>query len=126
MASFSMVRHAQADLYAALGIYAGGGNVSGGSCINMAKMRKSDQTLIHAVLAGNVDANPLFVNAAAGGYRLQAGSPCRDRGNNAALPADEADLSGDGNLSETLPRDLALRSRIEGTTVDMGAFEYIP
>lgn len=75
---------------------------------------------------GNINADPLFVNSATGDYRLQAGSPCRDRGNNAALPTDTADLSGNGNRTETLPRDLALRSRVEGNTVDMGAFEYVP
>ncbi len=75
---------------------------------------------------GNLDTNPLFVDAANGDYRLRSDSPCRNRGSNAHLPPDLADLSNDGNRSETLPRDIILRGRIEGTAVDMGAFEWHP
>jgi hypothetical protein len=54
---------------------------------------------------GNTAADPLFVNAAAGNYRLSAGSPCADTGSAAAAPA--TDLDG-------APRD---------STPDMGAYE---
>jgi parallel beta-helix repeat protein len=56
------------------------------------------------------NANPLFVNAGAGNYRLQAGSPCRNTGNNSApgLPGYD--------------RDFAFR--FAETTVDMGAYEF--
>ena len=59
---------------------------------------------------GNINANPLFVNPAGADYHLQAASPCRDAGDNAApaLPATDHD---------SLPR-------VVGGTVDMGAFEY--
>ncbi len=40
--------------------------------------------------AGNIDANPLFVNSAAGDYELQAASPCVDTGN----PASPLDSDG--------------------------------
>ena len=72
---------------------------------------------------GNLNVDPMFVDAVNGNFSLSTGSPCLDRGDNAALPADAADLSRNGNRTETLPRDLALRGRIEGTAVDMGAFE---
>jgi parallel beta-helix repeat protein len=57
-------------------------------------------------------------------------SPCVDSGNDAALPADTADLNGDGNKSEPTPLDLDGNTRIvDGngdltSTVDMGAYEF--
>ena len=72
------------------------------------------------------DADPLFVDPANDDYRLQAGSPCRNAGHSALLPADVADISSNGNRTETLPNDLALKPRVEGDSVDMGAFEWHP
>jgi PKD repeat protein len=58
---------------------------------------------------GNFIANPLFVNPAGGDYRLQAGSPCINAGNNANAVG-TTDLDG--------------RPRIVGGAVDIGAYEY--
>jgi len=68
---------------------------------------------------GNINADPLFF----GNYKLQSTSPCKDVGDNAALPLDSGDLDWDGNTSETLPKDLAMQLRVRNFTVDMGAFE---
>jgi hypothetical protein len=57
----------------------------------------------------NISGDPQFVNAAGGDFRLQAGSPCINQGNNTYAPG-SADL--DNN------------PRIVGTAVDMGAYEY--
>jgi len=59
---------------------------------------------------GNIDADPLFVDAAGGDYRLQAGSPSIDAGRNGWVPS--YDL-----------RDLDGTPRIQDDTVDQGAFE---
>ena len=68
--------------------------------------------------------DPLFVNAGARDYRLQSTSPCRDAGNTALLPKDSADLDWDGVTTSTLGKDLAMKSRISGTAVDIGAYEW--
>ncbi len=55
---------------------------------------------------GNIDADPLFDAS----LHLRAGSPCIDAGNSAAVPAG-------------VTTDLDGRPRIQGTSVDMGAYE---
>jgi len=52
---------------------------------------------------GNIDEDPLFADAE---LRLSVGSPCLDGGNNTAVPADTADIDGDGDTSERTPLDL--------------------
>ncbi len=89
---------------------------------------------------GNLDAVPAFLDAAtpAGadgafatpddGLRLTLASPGLDAGANAALPADVADLDGDGDVLEDLPLDLARAVRRQDLgsgnfVVDLGAYE---
>jgi len=72
---------------------------------------------------GNINADPLFVDAAAGNYSLSAGSPCIDAGNIDQFVFDAGDLDEDGDFGEALPVDLAELPRIVGTAPDMGAFE---
>lgn len=67
--------------------------------------------------------DPLFANAATDDLSLQAGSPAIDAGDSAALPPDTADLDGDSDTAEPIPRDLAGNSRIAGAAVDLGAYE---
>jgi hypothetical protein len=59
--------------------------------------------------AGNIDADPLFVDLSNGDVRLLAGSPCIDTGTASGAPAD--DISG-----VTRPR---------GAGFDMGAHEFV-
>lgn len=62
---------------------------------------------------GNITADPLFVNAAAGDYTLDGTSPCVNAGSNAAWMATAQDLAGNPRI-------------IGGSgmkIVDMGAFE---
>jgi hypothetical protein len=73
---------------------------------------------------GNISADPLFVNAAGGDFRLQDGSPCRDTGDRTLLPADTHDLDDDNNSLETLSRDLEFARRIVNGQLDMGAYEW--
>src|SRR5690606_38607828 len=59
---------------------------------------------------GNIDADPLWLDPAAGDFRLGAASPCINAGDNSAVPAGiTTDLAG-------LPRFVGI--------VDMGAYEY--
>jgi len=66
-------------------------------------------TMPHPGGTGNISANPQFVDASTGNYRLAADSPCINIGTNSHAAGDE-DL--DGN------------PRVMGGTVDMGAYEY--
>ncbi len=59
---------------------------------------------------GNIEADPLFTDLAYGDYHLSSGSPCIDAGDPRYVPdGDATDLDG-------LPR-------LDGTAVDMGAYE---
>jgi hypothetical protein len=96
---------------------------------------------------GNINADPGFADpngpddilgTADDDLRILPGSPCIDAGSSPAVPADIADLDGDGNTSEPTPLDLAGKKRfvddprtpntgIPGSpVVDMGAYEYFP
>lgn len=81
--------------------------------------------------SGNNGLNPLFVSpqgvdALVGtlddDLHLFAGSPSIDSGSEALLPADVADLDGDGDVLEPLPLDLDGNARIVNI-VDRGAYE---
>jgi len=83
---------------------------------------------------GNINAAPLFVAPGGrsiegewidGDYHLQATSLCIDAGSDGEVPADVADLDGDGNVAEQLPLDLDRTIRIQGSRVDMGAYEQL-
>ncbi len=58
--------------------------------------------------AGNIDADPQFVNAGSGDYHLQSSSPCRNTGDNAYV---------------TTALDLDGNPRMISAIVDMGAYE---
>ncbi|MGB2987613.1 MAG: hypothetical protein WBE26_17240, partial [Phycisphaerae bacterium] len=76
--------------------------------------------------AGNINSDPLFVDASKNDYRIQDSSPCRDTGNDESLPADTADIDWDANTAQPLPNDLDLKPRVSGNSVDMGACEWTP
>jgi parallel beta-helix repeat protein len=72
---------------------------------------------------GNIDADPRFVDPAAGDYHLGAGSPCIDAGNNAAVPAGVlTDLDGHPRFVD----DPNTPDTGSGTPpiVDLGAYEF--
>ena len=75
--------------------------------------------------AGNIDADPLFVQPGTDDLRLSSGSPAINAGSNALLPADDLDLDGDGNTTEAIPVDLDGNVRVQSGTVDMGAYEGV-
>ena len=55
---------------------------------------------------GNLDVDPMFVNAAERDYRLKMMSPLVDSAISYFAATDEYDLDGDGNTSEFVPFDL--------------------
>ena len=70
-----------------------------------------DGTSEAAGSAGNISTDPLFVDSASGNYRLHAGSPASDVGEN--LPP--------GTVRSY---DLDGSARIDGAIVDLGAYEF--
>lgn len=69
---------------------------------NLIRLEKDDYTLAEAqeklpeLYRGNLEADPQFVDAAKGDFRLKAGSPCIDRG----LPLTTAKAAGNGRQIE--------------------------
>jgi hypothetical protein len=59
---------------------------------------------------GNISQDPLFVDRPGGNYRLPAGSPCVDTGDDTFVKTGETDMDG--------------KPRILGAHVDMGCYEY--
>ncbi len=80
---------------------------------------------------GNLNSDPLFFRPpdVAGGdwgdLRPRPCSNCVDTGTDLALPADSADLDGDGDRDERLPVDIQGQLRTQGAAVDMGAYETV-
>ena len=102
----------------------GGGGSAGGTLINcivygngatsgsnyLSSAFQHSCTAPHPGGTGNIASDPRFVDAAARNYRLIAGSPCINAGDNAAA-AGAVDLDGS--------------PRIVFGTVDMGAYEFL-
>ena len=75
---------------------------------------------------GNIDADPLFVDAASGDLHLQLASPAIDAGDNDApeLAGITADLGGNPRLADVL--SVADTGNGDPPIVDMGAYETPP
>jgi hypothetical protein len=68
-------------------------------------------------LDGNIDTDPLFIDAATGDYRLQGDSPCIDAGDPAFVPEPgETDLDGHSRVWDG--------DNNGSVVVDMGAYEF--
>jgi hypothetical protein len=74
---------------------------------------------------GNIDADPMFVDPANGGFRLSPASPCIDAGNNTAVP-DGIDTDLDGNPRFVDDPDTVDTGYGDPPVVDMGAYEFQP
>jgi hypothetical protein len=83
-----------------------------------------------------VDKDPLFADATNpigpdgkwgtldDGLRILAGSPAIGKGNLLFFPKDIYDLDDDGKTNENLPVDFGGFKRIQGGTLDLGAYEF--
>lgn len=75
---------------------------------------------------GNVNADPQFVDAAGGDYRIDGGSPCIDAGRNDSVPAGvTSDLAGDPRFHDDPGTpDTGASGNGPPEVVDMGAYEF--
>jgi predicted outer membrane repeat protein len=74
---------------------------------------------------GNINADPMFVNAAAGDYHLAPGSPCIDAGNSlvALFGAGAFDLEGHARMADDPGAPNVGVPYLNGAIVDMGCYE---
>lgn len=84
---------------------------------------------------GNIDDDPVFKDAKDDNLQPAKESPCIDAGDNAAVPADTADLDSDGDTAEPVPLEAAGNDRFTDDPltddtgsgpppiVEMGAYE---
>ena len=115
-------------------------NSDAGGVDNSAQVHDTStvSTIAYSILQGgwsgtaNLDTDPLFIDANGADdilgtgdddFRGQYNSPMLDVGLNSALPLDALDMDADADLSEQIPFDQALQTRIVNTTVDYGAIE---
>jgi hypothetical protein len=74
---------------------------------------------------GNIEGEPVFVDAENEDFRLRPGSPCIDAGSLRAALKPEVSVTGqEATLSWSAGEDLSANPRISGGGVDMGAYEY--
>ncbi|MCZ6652153.1 MAG: right-handed parallel beta-helix repeat-containing protein [Planctomycetota bacterium] len=73
--------------------------------------------------AGNIDADPMFLDPDNGDFRLSSGSPCIDAGDNTAVPVDiTTDLDGHPRfVDDPIMDDTGLGDCL---IVDMGSYEF--
>ncbi len=75
---------------------------------------------------GNIDANPMFVNAAGDDYALMAGSPAIDAGSSVRyLGGPLSDLAGNDRGQDD-PDSADTGEVVIGATIDIGAYEFSP
>ena len=98
--------------------------------INIFENWNGDQRAYHDV--------PIFLNAddpdgpddiwftADDGLQLIAPSPGIDAGSKEFIPSDSLDIDSDGNTTELIPFDILGKSRIKGSSLDIGPYEYDP
>ncbi len=92
----------------------------------------NSSVLTGSTIESSNDQNPLFVSgitpsatpSTSGNFRLSAGSPAINSGDNGFIQTDVYDIDGDSNASEGAP-DRDLNPRIVNTTVDRGAYEFV-
>lgn len=80
---------------------------------------------------GNLDSDPVFVNSEVDGFALNLTSPAINAGDTTALPTEAElgiDLNDDGDTDDPIMVDIRddglTFERVNGTAVDMGAYEY--